>query len=182
MKKLLTPLVLSVVLLACSKEEIEIKPKQYSISIDSVLTRDGTKSLPKDLNGFYHLKLTPNSNQQSHRIIGKILVDGKEPIPAENMEWESNLYWWLRKGDTVTTITEAYVNYFTGQYTIINLPPMISNKDELVPTVNKSSYSGKRGEINTIISPISEMVGDTMIVKSFHSKTKTIIYTKIVLE
>ena len=45
-----------------------------------------------------------------------------------------------------------------------------------------SSSCGINGEINTIIAPISEMVGDTMIVKSFHIKTKNTLYTKIVLE
>jgi hypothetical protein len=88
----------------------------------------------------------------------------------------------MRRGDTIATITQSYINYFTGQFTIVNLPPMISNKDELVPTINKSSYSGVNGEINTIIAPISEMIGDTMIVKSFHIKTKNTLYTKIVLE
>ena len=128
------------------------------------------------------MKLIPKSNQQPHRITGRLLVNGKEPYPAENVEFESNLYWWLRRGDTVAYITKSYINYFTGQYTIVNLPPMITNKDELVPTINKSSYSGTKGEVNTIIAPISEMIGDTMIVKAFHWESKKSIYTKIILE
>ena len=92
------------------------------------------------------------------------------------------MFWWLRKGDTTATITKAYVNYFTGQFTIVNLPPMIATKDELVPTINKVSYSGTNGEINTIISPISEMIGDTMIVKGRHSVSNKIVFTKIILE
>ena len=66
-----------------------------------------------------------------------MLVNGKEPIPAEKIEWESNLYWWINKGDTLAYISKSYINYFTGQYTIISLPPMIVYKDELVPTINK---------------------------------------------
>jgi len=181
MKKILTPIV-CLLFIACDKTEVSEPIKQYTFTIDSVLTKDGRQSLPKDNNGYYHLRLIPNANQQPHRITGKILVNGKEPYPAENIEWESNLYWWMRRGDTIATITQSYINYFTGQFTIVNLPPMISNKDELVPTINKSSYSGINGEINTIIAPISEMVGDTMIVKSFHIKTKNTLYTKIVLE
>jgi hypothetical protein len=110
------------------------------------------------------------------------LLNGKEPIPAENIEWESNLYWWLRRGDTTAYITKSYINYYTGQFTIVSLPPMIASKDELVPTTNKSSYSGKNGEINTIIAPISEMKGDTLILKATHYESKKMLITKIVLD
>jgi hypothetical protein len=92
------------------------------------------------------------------------------------------MFWWIRKGDTTANITKAYVNYFTGQFTIVNMPPLIASKDELVPTINKTSYSGTNGEINTIIAPISEMIGDTMVVKSKHSISNKILYVKIVLE
>ena len=179
MKKLIPLLIL---FSACSKDDVVVPQKNYTFSIDSVLTQTGKNSLPKDANGFYHLKLIPNSNQQPHRITGRILVNGKEPIPAESVEFESNLYWWIRKGDTIAYITNAYVNYFTGQYTIVNLPPMIASKNELVPTINKTSYSGRIGEINTIIAPISEMKGDTMVIKAFNYNAKKTIYTKIVLE
>jgi hypothetical protein len=179
MKKLIPLLIL---FSACTKEDVIIPQKNYTFSIDSVLTQNGSKSLPKDANGFYHLKLIPNSNQQPHRVTGRILVNGREPVPAESVEWESNLYWWLRKGDTSAYITKSYVNYFTGQFTIISLPPMIVSKDELVPTINKSSYSGKIGEINTVIAPISEMKGDTMVIKAFNYNAKKTIYTKVILD
>jgi hypothetical protein len=179
MKRLIPLLIL---FSACTKEDVVVPQKNYTFSIDSVLTQDGTKSLPIDANGFYHLKLIPNSNQQPHRITGRILVNGKEPYPIENIEWESNLYWWIRRGNTVAYITKSYINYFTGQFTVVNLPPMIASKDELVPTINKASYSGTNGEINTVIAPISEMAGDTMIVKTFSYGAKKTIYTKIVLE
>ena len=179
MKKLIPLLIL---FSACSKDDVVVPQKNYTFSIDSVLTQSGTKSLPIDANGFYHLKLIPNANQQPYRVTGRILVNGKEPIPAENIEWESNLYWWIRKGNTIAYISKSYINYFTGQYTIISLPPMIASKDELVPTINKASYSGTKGEINTIIAPISEMKGDTMVIKAFNYNAKKTIYTKIVLE
>jgi len=167
---------------ACTKEDEYIPQKEYTFTIDSVLTQSGTKSLSIDANGYYHLKLIPNSNQQPHRVTGRILVNGKEPIPAETIEWESNLYWWIRRGDTSAYITKAYINYYTGQYTVINLPPMIVYKDELVPTINKSSYSGTNGEINTVIAPISEMKGDTMVIKAFNYNAKKTIYTKVILD
>ena len=182
MKKIILTASIILTIIGCSKDE-EISPiKEYSFSIDSVLMRDGRKSLFKDANGYYHLKLDTNLNQQSHRVTGRILVNGKEPYPAEKIEWESNLYWMLKRNDTIATITKSYINYFTGQFTIVNLPPLISNKDELVPTINKSSYSGTKGEINTIISPIARMKGDTMIIKATHIETKKNLFTKIVLD
>jgi hypothetical protein len=179
MKKLIPLLIL---FSACSKDDVVVPQKNYTFSIDSVLTQNGSKSLPIDANGFYHLKLIPNANQQPYRVTGRILVNGNEPIPAENIEWESNLYWWLRKGDTSAYISKSYINYFTGQFTIISLPPMIVYKDELVPTINKSSYSGTNGEINTVIAPISEMKGDTMVIKAFNYNAKKTIYTKVILD
>ena len=179
MKKLIPLLIL---FSACSKDDVIVPQKNYTFSIDSVLTQNGTKSLPIDANGFYHLKLIPNANQQPYRVTGRILVNGNEPIPAEKIEWESNLYWWIRKGDTSAYISKSYINYFTGQYTIISLPPMIVYKDELVPTINKSSYSGTKGEVNTVIAPISEMKGDTMVIKAFNYNCKKTIYTKVILD
>jgi hypothetical protein len=179
MKKLIPLLIL---FSACKKDDVIVPQKNYTLTIDSVLTQTGTKSLVIDANGYYHLKIIPNSNQQPHRVTGRILVNGKEPIPAEVIEWESNLYWWIRRGDTSAYITKTYINYYTGQYTIINLPPMIASKDELVPTINKASYSGTNGEINTVIAPISEMKGDTMVIKVFNYNAKKTIYTKVILE
>ena len=171
-----------IIFTACSKEDLIISKKVYSIKIDSVLNSSGTKSLLFDANGYYHLMLDVRQNQTLSRVTGKLLVDGKEPYPPEKIDWESNLYWWLKKGDTVAYITKAYVNYFTGQYIIFNLPPLIASKDELVPTSNFASYSGKGGEINNMIAPIYRMKGDTLILKTMHTFSNQIVYTKIVLE
>jgi hypothetical protein len=179
MKRLIPLLIL---FSACTKEDEYIPQKEYTFTIDSVLTQNGLRSLPKDQNGLYHLKITSIGTPQSHRVTGRILVNGKEPFPPEKISFESNLFWWLRRGDTIATITQAYVNYFTGQFTIVKLPPLVTNKDELVPTTNFASYSGTKGEVNTIIAPIREMIGDTLVLKASHYTTKKIIYTKIVLE
>jgi hypothetical protein len=179
MKRLIPLLIL---FSACTKEDEYIPQKEYTFTIDSVLTQNGLRSLPKDQNGLYHLKITSIGTPQSHRVTGRILVNGKEPFPPEKISFESNLFWWLRRGDTIATISQAYVNYFTGQFTIVKLPPLVTNKDELVPTTNFASYSGTKGEVNTIIAPIREMIGDTLVLKASHYTTKKIIYTKIVLE
>lgn len=179
MKRLIPLLIL---FSACTKEDDYIPQKEYSFTIDSVLTQNGKLSLPKDQNGLYHLKITSIGTPQSHRVTGRFLVNGREPFPPEKISFESNLFWWLRQGDTTAIITQSYVNYFTNQFTIINLPSMIASKDELVPTTNSSSYSGTKGEVNTIIAPIREMIGDTLVLKASHYTSKKIIYTKIVLE
>jgi hypothetical protein len=184
MKKLIPLLIL---FSACTKEDVPIPQKNYTFSVDSVLTREGTQSLAKDNNGNYHLKLFGNllplsTSQQTHRVTGRILVNGKQPYPAEKIEWESNLFWYIQKGDTIARITKSYINYYTGQYTIVNLPPLISSMKELVPTTNPASYSGTNGEINTMIAPIKNMIGDTIILKATHYESKKTIYTKIILE
>jgi hypothetical protein len=179
MKKLIPLLIL---FSACTKEDEYIPQNEYTFTIDSVLTQNGLRSLPKDQNGLYHLKITSIGTPQSHRVTGRILVNDKEPFPPEKISFESNLFWWLRRGDTIATITQAYVNYFTGQFTIVKLPPLVTTKDELVPTTNFASYSGTKGEVNTIIAPIREMIGDTLVLKASHYTTNKIIYTKIVLE
>ena len=176
----LTPLLFF--LIGCAKEDMILSKKDYSIKIDSVLNSNGTRSILYDNNGYYHLKLDATRNQTLSRVTGKILSNGKEPYPPEKVEWESNLFWSIKRGDTVAIITKSYINYFTGQYTIINLPPLISSKDELVPTSNFASYSGKGGEINNMIAPIYKMKGDTLILKTTHSISNQIVYTKIVLD
>ena len=172
MKRLIPLLIL---FSACTKDDVIVPQKNYTFTIDSVLNQTGKSSVPKDANGFYHIKLDKGLNQQPHRITGRILLNGKEPIPAERIEFESNLSWWLRTGDTIAYITKSYVNYYTGQYTIIKLPPLVTSKDEMVGTVNIASYSGTNGELNTIIAPIGNMIGDTMVVKAFNYNANKII-------
>ncbi len=170
-------------LFGCTKDvEIPIPTKTYTLEIKGIMNQNGIGSIPKDVNGYYHLKLDRTKNQTVHRVNGRILVNGKEPYPSEKVEWESNLYWFLRRNDTVATITKTYINYFTGQYQIVQLPPLIASKDELVPTINSSSYSGDNGEINTMIAPIYNMKGDTMIIKVSNYSSKLFILEKIVLE
>jgi hypothetical protein len=96
------------------------------------------------------------------------------------VEWENNLYWNLVKGDTIATITKTYLNYYTGQFMVVKLPPMISNVNALVPTINKVCYNSADGSINTVIAPKWEMRGDTMIVVvRYNQLTKT---EKIILK
>lgn len=56
----------------------------------------------------------------------------------------------------------------------VNLPPLVNWKDELVPTINESSYSdSETGIVNTVISPIIEIIGDTMKIKLSYTHSIT---------
>ena len=190
MKKLIPLLFL---FLACTKSEYDW-PKdvisntttadlKYSLSIDSVLDIYGTKSLPKDNNGYYHMKLYSNTNQTFSRVVGKILVNGNPPLqPKQYIDWENNLNWYILPGDTILNITKSYINYFTGEFTIVQLPAIIANTASLVRTTNKSSINSDNGTISNMIAPIYKMKGDTMILKASHTESKLVVYTKIILE
>ena len=62
--------------------------------------------LPLDTNGYYHLKLNPNTNQTIHRISGRVL-NTTEPT---KVSWWSNLNWEYN-GEVVPTINgSSYVS------------------------------------------------------------------------
>ena len=166
-------LLLATTLIGCSKEGFLQPNKNIEMSIDT--------RLPKDSNGYSVFKLYSTETQNIHTISGSIRVNGKVPNePREKVEWENNLYWNLVKGDTIATITKTYLNYYTGQFMVVKLPPMISNVNALVPTINKVCYNSADGSINTVIAPKWEMRGDTMIVVvRYNQLTKT---EKIILK
>ena len=133
------------------------------------LNNDVDFQLNKNTEGYYELTLNKFSNQTIQRITATLtqnnlpIQDNYGNIQPKLIEWESNLYWWLKKGDTVAQITKTYFNKFTGEITYTNLPPLINWQDELVTTINSSSYtSEKTGLVNTVIAPIREMAGDTL--------------------
>ena len=163
-------------IVSINKNQILDSGEGITLKFIDGLNDDSKFKLEKDLNGYYYLKLNPNSNQTIQRITGELLRNGKpvEDIWTGNqpkkVNWESNLYWWLLQGDLVIKITKTYLNVFTGQITYVNLPPLINWKDVLVPTINSSSYTDqKTGIINTVIAPIFKMKGDTMKVKMTYS-------------
>jgi len=157
---------------SCSKEEYI----EDIILIPPILEIDSR--LPIDQNGYYHLVLNSTTNQTIHRISGKVL-NITEPT---KVIWSSNLYWWLKQGDTIANITKAYINYFTGEFTYVNLPPFINWKEALVPTINSTSIVGTNGEINTIIAPIYLMKNDTLVVECRVNEWDIIQNIKIILE
>lgn len=164
MKKLLTYLIL-ILVIGCSKSTIIIdKGDDIVIEFMDGLNDDVQFQVPKDDNGYYYLILE-ESGQTVQRISVSLSKNGY-PIPRQKLEWSSNLYWWLLPGDIVANITRTYFNPYTGQIEYVNYPPLVNWKDQLVSTINPSSYTDEiTGIGNTVIGMIPEMVGDTMMIK-----------------
>ena len=159
-----------------SEKEIIDDGKNIRFVFDEGLNDDPKFRLPKDANGYYYMTLT-KGGQNIQRISARLLdgnkvVDTKCCGPIQKVSWESNRYWWILSGDTVANITKTYFNTFTGQLQYSNLPPLINWKDELVPTINSSSYTDEfTGRGSTVIAPIGKMKGDTLTVyaRYYHS-------------
>ena len=166
MKRLLI-LAFIVVFASCTKDDIFNPKENIEMSIDT--------RLPKDVNGYSYFKLYSSETQNIHTISGSIRINGKIPDePRVKVEWENNLYWNLKEGDTIATITKTYLNYYTGQFVVVKLPPLVSSINALVPTINKACYNSADGSINTVIAPKWEMRGDTMtVVVRYNGLTKT---------
>lgn len=166
-------LLIGVLLLTgCSKEDI-FPNNNIEMNIDT--------RLPLDVNGYSHFKLYSQTSQNIHRVSGSIRVNGKIPLePREKVDWESSHYWVLQKGDTLATITKTYLNYYTGQWNVVTLPPFVSNINALVPTINPVCYNSADGSINTVIAPLYNMRGDTLMITAKSNGITKI--TKIVLD
>lgn len=165
MKKTLLILISAIGLISCEKEQLPV-PHNYTLSVDGRL--DTTNE------GLYKLQLnsTANSIQTIHRLTGKLLNNGVEPYPAQLVNWESSHSWTLN--DTAYVMIRRVINT-NGQWVNVDTTYVTGFSGAIVPTINPSSYSGTGGEINTMIAPIDEMIGDTMVVKcKFKNLEKTI--------
>lgn len=131
--------------------------------IDPIYVLKLNPRLESNSEGFYQLKLDSSRTQTIHRISGQLLKNGEEPNPPEKVEWDSNLIWALN--DTSYIIYSRVINSL-GQWVIVDTSYVTNFEGDIVPTTNGSSYSGTNGEINTIIAPIYNMKGDTMILRS----------------
>ena len=167
---LVSVLVFLILLTSCTKEDDITIPDFYTMELDGRL--DTTDD------GLYKLELnsSDNSIQTIHTIGGTLLNNGEEPYP-QLVEWESSHNWTLN--DTAYVIVRRTINTL-GNWVTIDTSYVTGFNGSSVPTINEFSYSGDGGEINTVIAPIDEMVGDTLIVKArFEDIEKTI---RIVLE
>ena len=163
-------LILLTLLTSCEDTIMDEMPDNYTLELDSRL--DTTDD------GLYKLELnsTQNSIQTIHRISGKLLNNGEEPYP-QLVEWESSHQWTLN--DTAYVFIRRTINVL-GDWVDVDTTYVTGFAGTIIPTINEFSYSSDGGEINTVIAPIDEMVGDTLIVKArFEDIHETI---RIVLE
>ena len=163
-------LILLTLLTSCEDTIMDELPDNYTLELDSRL--DTTDD------GLYKLELnsTQNSIQTIHRISGKLLNNGEEPYP-QLVEWESSHQWTLN--DTAYVFIRRTINVL-GDWVDVDTTYVTGFAGTIIPTINEFSYSGDGGEINTVIAPIDEMIGDTLIVKArFEDLQKTI---RIILE
>tara|TARA_B110000503_G_scaffold142616_2_gene239991 strand:+ start:3034 stop:3549 length:516 start_codon:yes stop_codon:yes gene_type:complete len=171
MKKTLLILISVIGLISCEKEELISPSDNYTLTVDGRL--DTTS------NGLYKLQLnsTSNSIQTIHRLTGKLLNNGIEPYPPQLVNWESSHSWTLT--DTAYVMIRRIINT-NGQWVNVDTTYVTGFGGAIIPTINSSSYSGTDGEINTVIAPVDNMIGDTMVVKcKFKNLEKTI---RIILE
>ena len=113
-----------------------------------------------DTNGNYHLNVIDNNVQTLHRLNAVITKDG-EPIENIFMEWESNLWW------TLSDTSGYYVNQNLNDeamWVSSDTSFMVGFNGFEVPTINCCSYSNSKGELNTMLGIVPQMIGDTMLV------------------
>jgi hypothetical protein len=157
------------ILSACNSPISTNSVDEYTLSIDS--------RLGDDVDGYYTLKIDNTRLQTIHRVGGYLLKNGEEPYPPEKVVWESSHYWIMK--DTTAYVIRRVLN-LNGVWINVDTMYVIGYGGYQVPTINKVSYSGTGGEINTVIAPTNFMKGDTMVVSSsFRNITKTI---KIILK
>lgn len=123
-------------LVACTETPVTLEP-QVDIDIYAELPYQ---------NGYYYLDVVNGEKQTLGRLGGTIRIDGELPEHPVKATWESNLYWTLVYNET------------TGEYERV-----VTHYPNKVTTINSSSYSNM-GVVNTMIAPIYEMEGDTMVV------------------
>ena len=111
-----------------------------------------------DENGFHHLTLDTSKWQTPHRVSGNVYRDDNA-VNVIKFIWHSTHHWiigddfgyfinntGLNDNGTYVGYDTTFVDWFEG-YT--------------VPIVNGSSYSNMDGEVNVMLAPTRNMVGDT---------------------
>src|SRR5210317_1359488 len=142
-------------LTSCTDDPLSDLPDYYTLELDGRL--DTTNE------GLYKLNLvsTNNSDQTIHRVTGQLLNNGEEPYPPQYVDWESSHVWYL--SDTTHVIIRRTINVL-GEWVNIDTTYVTQFQGDMVPTINPTSVSGTNGEINTVIAPIEDMRGDTLVV------------------
>ena len=150
--KLTTKIILSILFISCEDN-----------NQDNTGLLEFDIRLPQDENGYYSLTLDKNKWQTLHRVTAKV----SDTYYLDNfyISWESNLYWVLN--DTLGYIVKRQFSDWNGSYVSLDTSYVTGFSGMEVPTTNRSSYSNRLGEINNMIAPVKNMVGDTLMLGAF---------------
>lgn len=125
--------------------------------------------------GYYHFPLDRHEGQVPRHIYSEITVNNSpferalDALHGGTVEWQSNLEWLLT--DSVVYIIRRRCPYDDDVVCMYNMNDWIPAdtivvdyfEGMTVPTVNSNSYPNG-SEVGTVIAPLAEMIGDTMIV------------------
>ena len=132
--------------------------------LSETYTIDFQMNLPLDYNGYYHLTIDRTEWQTLHRVSGVVKDGMNNMVEGFWVEWDSDLYWYL--GDN-----SSYVVHFgfTDEWVKVSYDTtyVIGFTGLEVPTSNRISYSNSYGQINNMLAPTRNMVGDTLTLTAY---------------
>ena len=155
MKKILYLALLGIIFTSCQKEEFEIETN-YQFEMTGRTTQD--------INGYYHVTLNPQEDQQTlHRFGAYVTSVDKWNLPTQVI-WRCNAFWY-----TPDTLGYTYIelgNVPTGEspWSWENFA-VTGYEGMTVPIVNGVSYADPVVDSAfCMMAPIGSMVGDTATV------------------
>ena len=155
MKKILYLALLGIIFTSCQKEEFEIETN-YQFEMTGRTTQD--------INGYYHVTLNPQEDQQTlHRFGAYVTSVDKWNLPTQVI-WRCDAFWY-----TPDTLGHTYIeigNVPTGEspWSWENFA-VTGYNGMTVPIVNSISYADPViDSVFCMMAPIGAMVGDTVTI------------------
>ena len=155
MKKILYLALLGIIFTSCQKEEFEIETN-YQFEMTGRTTQD--------INGYYHVTLNPQEDQQTlHRFGAYVTSVDKWNLPTQVI-WRCDAFWY-----TPDPLGHTYIE-------IGNVPPgespwswenfaVTGYNGMTVPIVNSTSYADPvKDSVFCMMAPIGAMVRDTVTI------------------
>ena len=155
MKKLLLFVIVGVGLTSCTKDEFELE-SNYQFEMTGRTTQD--------INGYYHVTLNPQEDQQTlHRFGAYVTSVDKWNLPTQVI-WRCDAFWY-----TPDTLGHTYIeigNVPTGEspWSWENFA-VTGYEGMTVPIVNGTSNADPVVDsVFCVMAPIGAMVGDTVTI------------------
>jgi len=145
---------------------------------------------------YYHFPMNKVSGQVPRAIFGEIQLNGQpfynaiDALHGATIEWRSNLEWLLT--DSVAYIIRRRCPHNDDHtWCVMNMDGWVPSdtvyvdylEGQIVPTINSNSYPNE-SDVSTVIAPLAEMTGDTMVINLRGNFEDKIIVSeiKIILE